>query len=75
MVVANLWHFPISFKSSFCGYHCVCNLVRKLVSDLKNNSSLVLEIKNLFLDGIIGFAFRNLDVSRVDTRLFCIKFI
>ena len=53
----------------------MCNLVRKLVSDLKNNSSLVLEIKNMFLDGIIGFAFRNLDVSRVDTRLFCIEFI
>lgn len=29
----------------------------------------------MFLDGIIGFAFRNLDVSRVDTRLFCIEFI
>lgn len=53
----------------------MCNLVRKLVSDLKNNSSLVLEIKKLCLDGIIGFAFRNLDVSRVDTKLFCIKFI
>ena len=53
----------------------MCNLVRKLVSDLKNNSSLVLEIKILFLLGIIGFAFRNVDVSRLDTFLFCIKFI
>ena len=29
----------------------------------------------MFLDGIIGFAFRNLDVSRVDTRLFCIVYL
>jgi len=67
MVVANLQHFPIIFKSTFCGLHCVCNLVRKLISDLKNSSSLVFEIKILFLVGFIGFAPRNQDMSRVVT--------
>ena len=45
----------------------MCNLVSKLVSDLKNSSSLVFEIKILLLVGFIGFALGDQDVSRVVT--------